>query len=67
MIGYAKSEITPVFADEEAIPSWSSGAIESLYTLGILEIPDMNVEAGATITRGSMAKLLDKTMFVIGK
>lgn len=67
MIGYAKSEITPVFADADAIPSWSSGAIESLYTLGILEIPDMNVEAGATITRGTMAKLLDKTMFVIGK
>jgi len=67
MIGYAKPSISPAFADSENIPSWSNTAIESLYTLGILEVPDMTVGAGATLTRGDMAKLLNKTMQVIGK
>lgn len=67
MIGYAKPDVTPVFADSDSIPSWSNAAIESLYTLGILEFPDMTVDAGATVTRGDMAKLLNKTMQVIGK
>ena len=67
MIGYAKADVTPTFADSDSIPSWSNAAIESLYTLGILEFPDMTVDAGATVTRGDMAKLLNKTMQVIGK
>lgn len=67
MIGYAKPDITPTFADSDSIPSWSNAAIESLYTLGVLEFPDMTVDAGATVTRGDMAKLLNKTMQVIGK
>ncbi len=67
MIGYAKPDVTPVFADAESIPSWSNAAIESLYTLGILEFPDKTVGAGATVTRGDMAKLLNKTMQMIGK
>lgn len=67
MIGYAKPDVTPAFADSENIPSWSNAAIESLYTLGILEFPDMTVSAGACVTRGDMAKLLNKTMQVIGK
>ncbi len=67
MIGYAKPDITPVFADSDNIPSWSNAAIESLYTLGILEFPDKTVSAGAIVTRGDMAKLLNKTMQVIGR
>lgn len=67
MIGYAKPEVTPAFADADAIPSWSSAAIESLYTLGILEFPDKTVGANETVTRGDMAKLLSKTMQLINK
>ncbi len=67
MIGYAKPDVTPAFADAESIPSWSNAAIESLYTLGILEFPDKTVSAGNIVTRGDMAKLLNKTMQVIGK
>ncbi len=67
MIGYAKAEVAPAFADADSIPSWSSKAIESLYTLGILEFPDKTVCAGESITRGDMAKLLNKTMQVIGR
>ncbi len=67
MIGYAKAEVAPAFADADSIPSWSSKAIESLYTLGILEFPDKTVCAGENITRGDMAKLLNKTMQVIGR
>ncbi len=67
MIGYAKPDVTPAFADADSIPSWSNAAIESLYTLGILEFPDKTVGAEATVTRGDMAKLLNKTMQVIGK
>ena len=67
MIGYAEPQFETVFADEDEIPAWSGKAIASLHTLGILELPDNTVGAEATITRGSMAKLLNKTMFVIGK
>ncbi len=67
MIGYAKPDVTPVFADAESIPSWSNAAIESLYTLGILEFPDKTVGAGNVLTRGDMAKLLNKTMQVVEK
>ncbi len=65
MIGYAEPKVTPVFAD--AVPSWSQKAINSLYTLGILEAPEMISAAGEYLTRGEMAKLLNKTMHVIGK
>ena len=67
MIGYAKPDVTPAFADADAIPSWSSAAIESLYTLGILEFPDKTVGANETLTKGDMAKLLNKTMQLINK
>ena len=67
MIGYAKPEVTPAFADAEAIPSFANAAIESLYTLGILEFPDKTVGANDTLTRGDMAKLLSKTMQLINK
>ncbi len=67
MIGYAKPDVAPTFADAQSIPSWSNAAIESLYTLGILEFPDKTVSASNTVTRGDMAKLLNKTMQVIGK
>ena len=67
MIGYAKPEVTLVFADSDSIPSWSSAAIESLYTLGILEFPDKTVGAHMCVTRGEMAKLLNKTMQFIDK
>ena len=67
MIGYAEPKVVPVFADAERIPAWSEKAIKSLHALGILETPDMNSGAEKEITRGDMAKLLQKTMFVIGK
>ena len=67
MIGYAEPRVASVFADADEIPSWSEKAIGSLYTLGILEAPDMYSGASITVTRGDMAKLLNKTMFVIGK
>ena len=67
MVGYAKPTVAPVFANSNEIPSWSSAAIESLYTLGVLEFPDKTVNAGAFMTRGDMAKLLNKTMQLIGK
>jgi len=65
MIGYASPKVTPAFADN--VPAWSGKAIESIYTLGILETPDMVSGAGEVVTRGDMAKLLNKTMLVIGK
>ena len=65
MIGYASPKITPVFADASEIPEWSEKAIKSLHTLGILELPDMKVSANSYVTRGEMAKLLNKTMSVI--
>jgi hypothetical protein len=67
MIGYAEAQVETVFADADKIPAWSERAIESLHTLGILEVPDKTVGADVVITRGSMAKLLNKTMLVIGK
>ena len=67
MIGYAQPKVTPAFADADQIPSWSGKAIESLHTLGILECPDMITGACENVTRGDMAKLLNKTIFVIGK
>jgi len=41
--------------------------VESLYTLGIIESADMVSGAGENVTRGDMAKLLARTMLVIGK
>lgn len=67
MIGYAEPKVAPVFADADDIPAWSSKAIESLHTLGILEFPNMVSGACNALTRGDMAKLLNKTMFVISK
>lgn len=65
MIGYKSPSVTPVFADADEIPSFASEAIESLYTLGILEFPDKTVGAQALMTRGDMAQMLDLTMQVI--
>ena len=67
LIGYAESQVETVFADADDIPAWSGRAIESLYTLGILEVPGKTVGADMALTRGVMAKLLNKTMLVIGK
>ena len=67
MIGYAEAKVVTVFADADQIPSWSSKAVESLYTLGIIESADMVSGAGENVTRGDMAKLLTRTMLVIGK
>ena len=62
IIGYADAKITPVFADADEIPAWSERAISSLHTLGILETPEKIAGAYNTVTRGDMAKLLNKTM-----
>jgi hypothetical protein len=67
MIGYAEPKVTTVFADADKIPSWSGRAVQSLYTLGIIESADMVSGAGENVTRGDMAKLLARTMLVIGK
>ena len=67
MIGYAEPKIAPVFADADSIPTWSNKAIQSLHTLGILELPDMVTGACENVTRGDMAKLLNKAMCVINK
>ena len=67
MIGYAEPKVVTVFADADQIPSWSDKAIGSLYTLGVLEAPDMIVGAGETVTRGDMAKLLNKTRLATGR
>ncbi len=65
MIGYKSPSVTPTFADSDKIPSFASEAIESLYTLGILEFPDRTVSADALVTRGDMAQILAKTMQVL--
>jgi len=65
MIGYKSPSVTPTFADADKIPSFASEAIESLYTLGILEFPDKTVGADSLMTRGEMARMLDLTMQVI--
>ena len=67
MIGYAQPKVTPVFADADKIPAWSGKAIESLHTLGILELPEMISGANEKMTRGAMAKMLNKTIFVISE
>ena len=59
MIGYAEPKVTTVFADADKIPSWSGRAVQSLYTLVS--------GAGENVTRGDMAKLLTRTMIVVGK
>ena len=65
MIGYKSPSVTPVFADADDIPSFASEAIESLYTLGILEFPDKTVGAQSLVTRGDMAQMLNLTMQVL--
>ena len=65
MIGYKSPSVTPVFADADKIPSFASRAIDSLYTLGILEFPDKTVSADSYVTRGDMAEMLAKTMQVL--
>lgn len=65
MIGYKAPVVTPTFADADKIPSFASEAIESLYTLGILEFPDKTVSADSLVTRGEMARMLDLTMQVL--
>ncbi len=67
IIGYKEPVFEPAFADAQKIPQWSQRAIESLYALGILEVPDKLVSADTIITRGEMAKLLNKTILAIGK
>ncbi len=67
MIGYTNAKYTTVFADQQSIPSWSSKAIVSLHSLGILETPNGVVGAGETVCRGDMAKLLARTMAVLGR
>lgn len=67
MIGYTNSKYTTVFADNDSIPSWSTRAVVSLYSLGVIEAPDGIVGACECINRGDMAKLLVRTLTVIGK
>lgn len=67
MIGYADPHGGAVVVNAGELPSWSQRAIESLHALGILELPDKTIDAYATVTRGDMAKLLNKTMIALGK
>ncbi len=66
IIGYSEPAVKPVFSDASSIPSWSERAVISLHTLGVIESGDGTIEAGQTITRGSMAKLLSRAMFITG-
>ncbi len=65
MIGYAEPKVA--YDLEKAVPAWSEKAIVSLCTLGILEARDMSNGAGEIMSRGEMAKLLNKAMYVIGR
>ncbi len=67
IIGYSEPEIKPVFSDASSIPAWSERAVVSLHTLGVIECGDGSIEAGQNITRGTMAKLLCRTMLITGK
>ncbi|MBQ7357899.1 MAG: S-layer homology domain-containing protein [Clostridia bacterium] len=66
IIGYSDPEIKPVFSDSASIPVWSERAVVSLHALGVIECGDGSVDASRSITRGSMAKLLSRAMFITG-
>ena len=66
IIGYSEPQVKPVFSDSASIPAWSERAIISLHTLGVLESSDGSIEAGKTVDRGTMAKLLSRAMFITG-
>lgn len=66
IIGYSDPEIKPVFSDHATIPAWSERAVVSLHALGVIQSGDGNIEASRTITRGIMAKMLSRAMFITG-
>lgn len=66
IIGYSDPEIKPVFSDASSIPAWSQRAVVSLYSLGVLESGDGNVEVNRTVDRGTMAKILSRAMVIGG-
>lgn len=58
MIRAQASEITPVFADADEIPSWADDAIATLSSLGILTPMAGNISPNEPVTRGQTAQML---------
>ncbi len=61
IIGYATEDTVTAFADEDALPVWSTRALTSLRALGILVTPDGKADAGMILTRATTAEWLAKT------
>ena len=62
VIGYAVEDTVTAFADASTLPAWSGEALTSLRALGILQCPDGNAHAGATMTRRDTAVWLDRAV-----
>ena len=67
IIGYAVEDTVTAFADADAMPIWSEGALTSLRALGILVTPDGNAHARDTMTRVTTAAWLCRAMQLMGK
>jgi hypothetical protein len=67
VIGYAVEDTVTAFADAETLPAWSGEAFTSLRALGILQCPDGNAHAGATMTRADTAGWICRAMQLMGK
>ena len=66
IIGYADLEVIPTVSGMDQLPKWSERAMRSLYGLGIIECLDGTLDAGKVIDRSDMAKMLAKSLIVIG-
>ena len=67
IIGYAVEDTVTTFADAEALPAWSEGALTSLRALGILTAPDGNARPGDTMTRAAVAGWFWRSMRLMGR
>lgn len=62
IIDAATPTVTPVFEDHEDIPAFAESAVCSLNYMGILNLRDGYVAAGAELTRAEAAHLLSEMM-----
>ena len=67
IIGYAKNTAVNAFADADSLPSWSTEALSSLKSLGILCSADNTAEGSRRMTRGDTAVWLERTMRLMGR
>ncbi len=67
IIGYATEGTVTAFADAEAMPAWSTTALNSLRALGIITSPDGNANAAVTMTRAGTAEWLVKTIQLMNR